>query len=86
MIAYIPVILICNSLLSDHECREGGRDVDIWFGEAQNTPMSCIQEGSARAAKLAVTPKEQSNFYVKIKCQPRELNNITYQDPVIERK
>lgn len=86
MIAFVPVILICNSLLPVTECKEGGRDVDIWFAEMQLTPMMCIQEGNARAAKLAVAPQADSNFYIKIKCQPREVASITVPDTVIERK
>lgn len=75
MIEFIPVILICNSMLSDMECKEGGRDTTIVIGEFKNTPMSCVQEGYQRAAKLAFAPKEGDNYYVKVKCVPRDTKN-----------
>lgn len=72
MIEYIPVVLICNSLLSDMECKEHGRDVTIVMGEIQNTPMSCIREAYERTAKLAFAPKLGDNYYVKVRCVPRD--------------
>lgn len=74
MIEYIPVILICNSMLSSFECKEGGRDTTIVMGEMKNTPMSCIQEGYERSAKLAFAPKMGDNFYIKVKCVPRDMS------------
>lgn len=74
MIEYIPVILICNSLLSAFECKEGGRDTTIVMGEIKNTPMSCAQEGYQRAAKLAFAPKIGDNYYIKIRCVPRDMS------------
>ena len=72
MIEYIPVILICNSLLSSAECKEGGRDVTIVMGDFQKTPQSCLMEGSTKVASLAFAPRQGENFYVKIKCVPRD--------------
>jgi len=72
MIEYIPVVLFCNSLLSDMECKEGGRDTAIIMGEIQNTPMSCIQEGYLRASKSAFAPKMNDNYYIKVRCVPRD--------------
>ena len=74
MIEYVPVILICNSLLSSMECKEGGRDTTIVMGEMQNTPMSCFQEGYTRLAKLAFVPKQGDHYYVKVKCVPRDMS------------
>lgn len=74
MIQYIPVVLICNSLLSSFECKEGGRDTTIVMGDMQNTPMSCIQESYQRAAKLAFAPKIGDNYYIKVKCVPRDMS------------
>ena len=74
MIEYVPVILICNSLLSPMECKEGGRDTTIVMGEMQNTPMSCFQEGYTRSAKLAFVPKQGDHYYVKVKCVPRDMS------------
>lgn len=74
MIEYIPVILICNSMLSSFECKEGGRDTTIVMGEMKNTPMACVQEGYERSAKLAFAPKMGDNFYIKVKCVPRDMS------------
>ena len=74
MIEYVPVILICNSLLSSMECKEGGRDTTIVMGEIKNTPMSCIHEGYERVSKLAFAPKEGDHYYVKVKCVPRDMS------------
>ena len=74
MIEYVPVILICNSLLSSMECKEGGRDTTIVMGEIKNTPMSCIQEGYERSAKLAFAPKIGDNYYIKVRCVPRDMS------------
>jgi hypothetical protein len=75
MIEYVPVILICNSLLSSMECKEGGRDTTIVMGEMQNTPMSCFQEGYTRSAKLAFAPQQGDHYYVKVKCVPRDMSH-----------
>lgn len=72
MIEYVPVILICNSLLSPMECKEGGRDTTIVMGEIKNTPMSCVQESYERAAKLAFSPKIGDNYYIKVRCVARD--------------
>ena len=72
MIEYVPVILICNSLLSPMECKEGGRDTTIVIGEMQNTPMSCFQEGYSRSAKLAFAPKIGDNYYIKVRCVAKD--------------
>lgn len=74
MIQYIPVILICNSLLPDFECKEGGRDTTMFFGEIQNTPMGCIKEGYERISKSALAPRLGDIFYVKVKCVPRDMS------------
>lgn len=72
MITYIPVILICSSLLPHYECKEGKRDVTTVIGEMQNTPMACMMDGYERAAKLAFAPKENDKYYISIKCVPRK--------------
>jgi hypothetical protein len=72
MIQYIPVVLICNSLLPATECKEGKRDVTIVLGEMQNTPMNCLKEGNERVARLAFAPKLGDNYYVKVRCVPKE--------------
>lgn len=74
MIEYVPVILICNSLLSAMECKEGGRDTTIVMGEIKNTPMSCIQESYERVAKLAFAPKIGDNYYIKVRCVPKDMS------------
>ena len=74
MIEYVPVILICNSLLSPMECKEGGRDTTIVMGEIKNSPMSCIHEGYERVSKLAFAPKEGDHYHVKVKCVPRDMS------------
>ena len=75
MIQYIPVILICNSLLSPSECKEGGRDTTLVIGEMTNTPMSCLKEANERSSRLAFAPKLGDTFYIKIKCVPKDMNN-----------
>ena len=40
MIEYIPLILICNAVLPDTECKDKGKDVTTVVGEPQRTPMS----------------------------------------------
>lgn len=72
MIEYIPVILICNSVLPPTECKEGGRDTTIVMGEITNTPMACVQESYERAAKLAFSPKLGDNYYIKVRCVARD--------------
>ena len=75
MIQYVPVILICNSLLAPSECKEGGRDTTIVIGDMTNTPMSCIMEANERSSKLAFAPKLGDTFYIKIKCVPKDMDN-----------
>lgn len=75
MIHYLPIILICNSLLSPSECKEGGRDTTIVIGEFQNTPMSCLKEANERSSRLAFAPRLGETFYIKIKCVPKDMNN-----------
>lgn len=75
MIQYIPIILICNSLLAPSECKEGGRDTTIVVGELQNTPMSCVTEAYERSSKLAFAPKLGDNYYIKVRCVPKDMNN-----------
>ena len=65
------MILICNSLLSPVECKENGKDVTSVIGEAQRTPFACLTEGQTKIASLAFSPKLGDNFYVKIKCIPK---------------
>lgn len=72
MIQYIPVILICASGMSTHECREGVKETTVVVGEAKNTPMACVMEGEIRLAKLAFAPTLDSGYYYKVKCVPRE--------------
>lgn len=76
MIEYVPVILICNSLLSPMECKENGRDTTIVMGEIKNTPMSCIQESYERAAKLAFSPKLGDNYYIKVRCVAKDAKEL----------
>jgi hypothetical protein len=61
-------------MLSDFECKEGGRDTTIIMGEIQNTPMSCAKEGYERIAKSALAPRQGDIFYVKVKCVPRDMS------------
>ena len=75
MIQYLPVILICNSLLSPSECKEDGRDTTVVFGEMTNTPMSCIREANERSSKLAFAPKLGDNYYIKIRCVPKDMDS-----------
>lgn len=71
MIEYLPVILICNSLLSPDKCKEDNQDVTSAFGDLQRTPNACLVEGNTKAAQLAFSPKIGDTFYVKIKCVPK---------------
>lgn len=72
MIEFIPVVLICNAAFPLTECKEGKRDVTVVIGEMTNTPISCIAEGNQRVAKLAFAPALGSNYFVKIKCVPKD--------------
>ena len=69
LIKFLPIILICNINLKD--CNEETASTRT-YGEVKNTPISCIIEGHTRAAGLAFAPKEGEQFYVKIKCVPKE--------------
>lgn len=75
MIQYLPIVLICNSLLAPSECKEGGRDTTLVVGELQNTPMSCMKEANERSSRLAFAPKLGDTFYIKIRCVPRDMAN-----------
>ena len=72
MIEYIPLILICNAVLPDTECKDKGKDVTTVVGEPQRTPMSCLIEGTTKIASLAFAPRMDEKFYVRIKCIHRD--------------
>lgn len=63
-------------MLSSFECNEGKRDVTITFGEIQKTPYGCLIEGETKAAQLAFSPKLGDNYYVKVKCVPKDTKEL----------
>ena len=73
MIQYLPVILVCASTISVNDCRKDNKEVtDVIIGEAQNTPMMCLVDGTTKAA---ASPLGADNkYYIKIKCVPKEVN------------
>lgn len=71
LIEYLPIILICNSLLSDDKCNENNPEVTVTKGRPQNTPTACLIEGSTVTSQLAFSPKLGDTFYVKLRCVTR---------------
>lgn len=73
MIQYLPIILICASTISVDDCHKDNKDVtDVIVGEAQNTPMMCLVDGTTKAAATQLS--KDNKYYVKIKCIPKESN------------
>lgn len=72
MIEFIPVILICSAALPVTECKEGNKEVTVTIGEFKNTPMACLIEGNTKVASLVFAPKLEDNYYVKVKCVPKD--------------
>ena len=69
---FIPFILICALGSPDQDCRLENKNITVVKGEPQITPMSCLMAGQSQAASLAFAPRENDNYYIRIKCVPTD--------------
>lgn len=70
---FIPFILICSLSMPDTECQPNNKVISVSIGEPQNSPMACLMEGQTKSASLAFSPKNGDNYYIRIKCVPKDI-------------
>jgi len=73
MIQYLPIILICSTSVAPKDCNIETKQVSVFSSSPQNTPMACLVEGQTKVASLAISPKAGEPYYVKIRCEPKEV-------------